>query len=205
MIISILTLISSWITSLSTSITAYKRSQKNVTKVNNCTQKLYVVLQCCMKKYKTQLHVLKDIFRVENDNEKLYKINSVNDLEMIAYIEGIIRTCQSSIDEFTAKAEHILNSDEIETLMEFSSCLKNFFMLTNEIKDMATKDGKKESHITVHSYKEHLMMSIPYSIRDECGGVNVDFPHLLENFDNKIENMWSDIECSLIDSKRSVH
>ncbi len=205
MIISILTLISSWITSLATSITAYKGSQKNVTEVNNCTQKLYAVLECCMKKYKTQLRVLKDIFRVENDNEKLYKITRVNDLEMIAYIEGMVRTCQSSIDEFTVKAERILNSGEIETLMEFSSYLKNFFMLTNEIKDMATKDRKNDSHITVHSYKEHLMMSIPYSIREECGGVNVDFSNLLKNFDIKIENMWSDIERSLIDSKRSGH
>lgn len=199
MIIDIISLITNWITALATSITAYKGGRKKTIRADNYVKKLYVILNLYYEKYIEQLEVIKEVFRIENENENLCDIQKINDLEMIAYMESMMKACQNCIDEFPYKIESVLKNSEYDNLVRFFGYLKNFFRLTNEIKDKARKDKLEDKHITSKDYKNGLMKEIPYSLRNKCGGVNVDFVRFLENFDDMIKEMWKDIDKSLLD------
>lgn len=198
MIISILTLIANWITSLATTVTAYKERKRVSNRTNNYTKKLYTFLKSYKSIYESQLQIMKDIFRVENYNEYISNVSRINDLEMISYIESVMRTCQSSIEEFPCKTEEMIDKDEYDILVKFTAYLKNFFLITNEIKDAARKDKESESKITIQMYKQNLMQGIPYSLKTECGGVDLEFPIFIEKFDDKIDSMWNNIEDNFI-------
>ena len=198
MITNIISLIINFTTAFSTSITAYKESKQNSIKANNYMKKTYVIFKLYIDKYKDQYKVLQDIFRIENQYKNLCEINKINDLEMIAYVECMMRSCQNCIDEFPSKVEIGLKNQEYDNLVKLFGYLKNFFMITNQIKDKARIDKLNDNHITIMSYKESIIEEIPYSLRNKCGGVNVDFTHFLENFDNMIVSMWENIDNNLL-------
>ena len=194
MMFKIVSLITNWITALATSITAYKESRKNTIKANNYIRQLYAILNLNYVKYMEQLNVLKEIFRIENENEELCNVKKINDLEMIAYVESIMKACQNCIAECPCKIEMPLENQEYDNLVKFYGYLKNFFMLTNQIKDMARKNNK---YITIKEYKNEIIKEIPYSLRNECGGVDVDFIRFLEKFDSLINEMWENMNKKL--------
>lgn len=197
MIISIFSVIAEWITAFSTAFNAREESKNNTIKTNNYINKLFTVLKLYYDKYNEQLDILKEIFRKENEYEQLGNILKIKDLEMIAYIESMMNSCQNCIEEFPCEIEVSLNDREYDKLFKFYSYLKNFFMITNQIKNSAQRNNDEECKMTVIEYKELILKDIPYSLRVNCGGVDSNFIEFLDKFDTEIKGIWSELKTTL--------
>ena len=105
-----------------------------ITKIDNSENRLAVSLNTYMTIYNHQKDIVMKIFSLENREKFFYKIMDVNDLEMITYIEEIVHMSQESISTYINTTEHELNCEEIKRLQDFSSKLKNFFILVMKLK-----------------------------------------------------------------------
>jgi hypothetical protein len=196
LIVNFLTTILGAVTAGATSFSAFITKHERSTKSNNYKQKLEATLELCMNEYRSQVHTLKEIFRIENINNgsKLLKdVETVNDLEIKSYLENLIVLTEKAINTYIENSDYNIQSDEMSKLLSFSSLLNNFFSITNMVKEKA-HDVSGDTPVTVSQYWEELIADVPPFLRKECGGLDADFSRFIEKLNNKIEGDWSDIQ-----------
>ena len=178
--------------------------KKEITKIDNSENRLAVSLNTYMTIYNRQKDIVMKIFSFENREKFLYKIMDVNDLEMIAYIEEIVHMSQESISTYINTTEHELNCEEIKRLQDFSSKLKNFFYISNEVKDKARQEQKrvldnkisfkkKKNYLTVSDYSNQIIAGLPYNMRIMDNN-SIDLLKCISIFDKNIQEDWHEIE-----------
>lgn len=191
-----LSLILNFVTSFATSFSAYQSGKKKDIKSVNAKEKLTSSLLVCMELYKPQFQTLMKIFRLENNNRKLAEIYEVNDLCMKSFANDVILLSEKCINTFIEQSGNPLTSTQISDLFFFFGLLKNFFSITNTIKEDAR--GTNYSTKTISEYREELMSEIPTVLREECGGLNANFSDFSEKLNILIEKKWDMIKTDIL-------